>query len=72
MIMQATALLFKGIVFASTLILRFLKTIFDAIIAGRQADADFRIAKMLHGTEYRQHSFQEVLNMVESRNLKQW
>lgn len=72
MMKKATALLFKGIVFVSTSILGFLKTLSDAIIEGQQRKADLIIAKMLHSAEYKQHAFADVLDMVQSRNINKW
>jgi hypothetical protein len=49
--------------------LSFLKNIYSAIAAGRQAQADHEIARLLHRNEYRNRDFTSVLTAVQTRNL---
>jgi hypothetical protein len=49
--------------------LNFLKNIYSAISAGRQAHANHEIATLLHRNEYRDLDFSSVLKAVQARDL---
>jgi len=48
---------------------KFLTKVFTAILDGQQDKADHAIADMLHKTEYRNCSYNEVLCIVQGRNI---
>lgn len=49
---------------------KILKNAYNAIIEGRTAKAEYEVAKMLHNTEFRNESFEVVLDYVRGKKIE--